>query len=516
MLQHLWDFFNKKQEELPILIQAPTEPLNLPEPLVPAGETPKPKTTPRPRKPKEEIVLTIKEELQELTLPDIIKSEVNFLVFPFFALTPYGLKKKTKTEYKEIIERDGKRLEVLWQVTSNSEYGYPGPFDREVHKVVEVIISEILREKGVVENPLSLGSLNSVCKRMWSKDASGKEYKLIKEAFKRMVMTGINSEGTFYHKGKKQWMSQTFHLYDTFIAKGEELKGGIIADTNYLYLNDLYLQSINSYYIKPLNYKYLQTLKTNIASRLYEIVGVRFYGLKDSPYAKYDYHELCQLLPLEPQNELWKAKSIFKKPHQELITTGFLEKAEWPPRKTKTEWFIKYFPGPRAIEEIQQYQNQTKAALEQLPPVFEEKPTIRAIQEASLPDPQQKILNQLIDFGITEKVARELTQDLEPKYIQEWLGVIPYVQNIDNKQAYLVKALKEKWIIPDNLKQAKKSAIQKQLRDNCSLCEGTGFIEIQDKDHRAMIPCPHNETKLKKHGLTYNPDFNRWIKSQEV
>lgn len=514
MLQHLWDFFNKKQEELPILLQAPTEPLNLPEPPVPVGETPKPPKTPRPRKPKEEIVLTIKEEPQELILPDIIKSEVNFLVFPFFALDK-GKIKRTEVEYKDSIERDGKKLDILWNVSSNPKYGYPGPFDREVHRAVEQIITETLQEKRIVENPIPLGSLRHICKRMDVAEKGG-NLKEIKQAFEKIVATTIKSEGTFYDKRKKQWLSETYHLYIRFIEKGKELEDGRIADTNYLFLDPFYIQSLNSFYIKPLDLKYLKILKTNIASRLYEIVGVRFYGLKDSPYAKYDYHELCQLLPLEPQNELWKAKSVFKKPHQELITTGFFEKVEWPPRKTKTEWFIKYFPGPRAIEEIQQYQKQTKATLEQLPPVFEEKPTIRTIQGPLLSDPQQKILNQLIDFGITEKVARELVKSLEPKYIQEWLGVIPYVPNIDNKQAYLVKALKEKWIIPDNLKQAKKSATQKQLKENCALCEATGFIEIQDKDHRAMMPCPHNEARLKKHGFTYNPNFNRWIKSQEA
>jgi len=106
-----------------------------------------------------------KEKDRYLVLPEIINSEVNLLVFPFFALTRSDLKRKIKTEYKDIIERDGKKLQIIWKVTSNSEYGYPGLFDREVHKVIEQIITRLLKEKGKIENPIPLGSLYNICKK---------------------------------------------------------------------------------------------------------------------------------------------------------------------------------------------------------------------------------------------------------------------------------------------------------------------------------------------------------------
>jgi len=139
--------------------------------------------TKKPKNSKKETSLVLSSETQELTLPELIKSEVNFLIFPFFALTPYGLNKKTKIEYRETIIRDGKKLDIFWQVSSNQEFGYPGPFDREVHKAIETIISEILQENGMANNPIPLGSLSSVCKRMGLEKWGGKEYKLIKQAF---------------------------------------------------------------------------------------------------------------------------------------------------------------------------------------------------------------------------------------------------------------------------------------------------------------------------------------------
>lgn len=69
-----------------------------------------------------------------LTSDDIVRSEVNFLVLPFFALWDKDVKRRTKTEYKAVIKRGRQKLEVSWIVLSQPEFGYPGPFDKKVHK----------------------------------------------------------------------------------------------------------------------------------------------------------------------------------------------------------------------------------------------------------------------------------------------------------------------------------------------------------------------------------------------
>lgn len=79
----------------------------------------------------------IVKERKEIDLPEVINSEVNLLVFPFFALSTKGLRKKTKTIYQEIIKKEEQKIKILWKVTPNLEYGYPGLFDWEVYKVIE-------------------------------------------------------------------------------------------------------------------------------------------------------------------------------------------------------------------------------------------------------------------------------------------------------------------------------------------------------------------------------------------
>ena len=75
--------------------------------------------------------------------PDIIRSEVNFLALPFFALSRRDTHGRMKTEYHTTVQRGDERLEVSWKVLAHQEYGYPGPFDREVHKAIEHMVSEM-------------------------------------------------------------------------------------------------------------------------------------------------------------------------------------------------------------------------------------------------------------------------------------------------------------------------------------------------------------------------------------
>jgi len=295
---------------------------------------------------------SLQEKDQELLIPEFIKAEVNFLMFPFFALSKKGLRQKIQTEYRDIIRKDNQRLEISWQVTANVKYGYPSPFDREVHKVIEQIIDRILSKRGQATNPLCLGSLYGLCKKMGIAD-SGKNKKTIKESLMRIVSTTVTSEGAFFSKKVKRRISDTFHLYDRVVFKDEELPDGNMADTNYLFLGSWYLQSINSFYVKPLDYKYLQSLKSKIASRLYEILGVRFYGLKNKrqSYVWFYYQKLCQLLPITIQKHFSHARTYLEPAHNELIKTGFLAKVRWG--EDKGSWLICYYPGRRAKKEIQ-------------------------------------------------------------------------------------------------------------------------------------------------------------------
>ncbi|RXG64483.1 hypothetical protein ES695_12360, partial [Candidatus Atribacteria bacterium 1244-E10-H5-B2] len=379
----------------------------------------------------------------EIILSKIIKPELNLLELPFFALNRKNLSKKLKTEYRSIRKRGDHREEVSWSVLANSEYGYPGPFDREVHKAVEQIISEILKEEGEIKNPIPF-SIYNLCNRMGITSAGGDNYQRIKKALERIQMTGIKSEGAFYHKGKKKWISSVFGLYDGVIFKGEQIEGDIIAETNLLYLGDIYLQSLNSHHIKSLDYTYWQSLKSKIASRLYEILGIKFYGArnKKEEFIRYKYSTLCQLLPVIPYRYIFSAKRQLNSGNDELKDSGFISKYAWSENGKGKNWIIYYWPGERAKEEIR-------------------KAKMRIVDFQTgeyLPGPKRELgnfsqeQNDLIDKLVESNVSRITAEGLIIKYdqqlIEKWVGAINY-SNADDKAAYLVKAIRENWQVPE-------------------------------------------------------------------
>ena len=279
--------------------------------------------------------------------PRLVRSEVNFLVYPFFCLDNRWHQDRLEIKYHRTLDRGEGREEVSWQVHAHPEYGFPGPFDWELHKAIE----EIINERGFpVRNPVPF-SLRGLCRRMGI-TCSGKTAGEIKAAFQRICHTAVESKRTFYSKPKKRWIEDNFQLYDQVVYRGEEMpEGSAVADTNYLYLGSWYLENMNALYVTLLDYRYRRSLSEAIARRLYEILGVKFYGLQNKgvPSLRYAYTTLCGLLPVRCRPYLSLAHQQLDSAHQELIETGFLERVEWQEVGGESgEWRFHYWPGQRA------------------------------------------------------------------------------------------------------------------------------------------------------------------------
>jgi hypothetical protein len=427
-----------------------------------------------------------------------IRSEVNFLTLPFFALSRKDAQKRMTTEYHTMVNRGEGRLDVAWIVSANPRYGYPRPFDRQVHKAIEEIISEL---KLPVENPIPLGSLYRIAQLLSLRD-SGQVYRDIKAAIQRIVTTSVESKGIFYDKGKRRWQEATFHLYDMVVFTGENLPNGEIADTNYLFLGNWYLDNINARYVKPLDYTYYRSLKDGIASRLYELLGVKFYGIGHHPYIRYRYSTLCQLLPTTRYQYFAQAKRQIDSAHQELTRTGFLVKVEWQTAQEENhDWYLHYYPGTRAKEEIKQFSKQGA-----LPPPDD----LELGQSTATSTPQQAdednavddVANALQNFGISKNQALKLAKERPQEYILEKLELVQWF--IDTKSPLVAKnpagfarrAIEEDYPSPPQYKNKKQLAFEaeqkeqeEQLRLNCTLCEGTGYCKVAED---RMAQCLHN------------------------
>jgi hypothetical protein len=433
---------------------------------------------------REEEVLVIEEDV--LT-PDVVRSEVNFLAFPFFALWDKDVKKRTKVEYKAVIKREGQRLEILWMVSSNSEFGYPGPFDKNVHKAIEQIINELPRP---IQNPIPLGAFCNLCQRMGFNTFGGWQYEKIKKALERIIATTVKSKGAFYSKEKRKWIEDTFHLYERLVSKGEELANGEIADTNYLYLNSWYLDNVNANYVKPLDWKYYNSLKTPLAQRLYELLSIKFYGviMRRGLKLSYRYSTLCGLLPVRRQKYLSDAKKLLDPAHEKLKETGFLADYKWGETspQSKRDWLIIYYPGRRAREEIKEAITGFKSPqleVEYLPafpseagkpepePELEEEleplplSSEPAKEQKELTEEQVELVEKLVQLNVTKSVAYDLVRHFDNQFIRKWTEAIHYADARD-KAAYLVDAVRGDWLLPEKWlkikeQEAKKAEMEK-------------------------------------------------------
>jgi Replication initiator protein A/DnaA N-terminal domain len=400
---------------------------------------------PTPATPTKQV--TVMDRMGTDLLPkEEIRSEVNFLTLPFFKLSRHD--KRLRTEYYAIETRGDTKLEVYWKVAAHQDYGYPGVFDRKVHKAIEQIIGNLLHP---IQNPIRLGSLLNLAKLIGmplsSKGTlSGKSYKEIQDSLTRMVATTIHSEGAFYDKSKERGIKDVFHLYDRVVWIGQKLPSGEIADTNYLFLGSWYLDNINNRYVKPLDYTYYRSLKDGIASRLYELLGVKFKG---NLFINYSYSKLCQLLPVPRYQYFAQAKRQLEQAHQELTRTGFFDNVEWVKVNDPHDWLINYYAGTRAKEEIQRWSRQGV-----LPPPDDlqlEQPT-----PTSTPQQVDDDINDLVvalqNFGISKKTAKRLAKNHSEQDVFDKLELVQWLIDTKsplvskNPQGFLVRALDEGYL----------------------------------------------------------------------
>jgi len=395
------------------------------------------------------------------TLPTaIIKTDTNLARLPFFALSRKGLKNKKKAEYKYAEEREGRRVELLWQVTANAEYGYPGPFDKKVHKAIEYLIYK----QGLPVGEYIKFSFYEICKLMGIAN-SGKNRKMIRDALMRTSTATIRSQGSFcfLDNGRRKGIERIFGLYDVVFINETLPDSKKPADTNYIFLGKWYRASLNSFYVKPFDYVYYRSLRSDLAGRLYEFLSVQFYALKGRPY-QVSYKKLCQLLPIEPQEHFSNAKQNLDPAHAELIRTGFLDGVEWD----KQEWTITYYAGERAKKELKRGRE-----LEDKQPELQlEAPNLEPEEkkEEVKAEKEQKgtpLIQKLVKRGITEKIAEELVKKHPPEKINLYWQHYTFQKKKGKAQdtGYFIKSLEENWGLSEEFLEQKKQQIRKKAEE---------------------------------------------------
>jgi hypothetical protein len=277
------------------------------------------------------------------------------------------------------------------------------------------------------------------------------------------------------------------------VFAGEVLPNGETAETNYLFLSSWYLENVNSRHVKPLDYTYYRSLRSRVAGRLYELLGVKFYGMGSHPYIRYRYSTLCQLLPLVRQRKASNAKQNLQRAHQELTRSAFLSKVEWSIVAGEAkDWYVTYWPGPRAREEIRRLPRQQPLQVQPAGDTNEEmvqslsdqlaedqppepdvtrpgkQPRIRlpkekpAIQQAE--EERDGVRHALEAFGVSKGAAKKLAQSCPEAHILDKLELAQWLVSTGsplvakNPAGWLRRAIEEDYAPPKNYQSSQQQA----------------------------------------------------------
>jgi len=412
-----------------------------------------------------------KKEKKELLLPKVLRTEFNFLKYPFFDLSTTS--KRDILEIRENIQSQDGKADIFWKVSRPLENSFPGAFDKKLHRAIEHIVNRLPRP---VSNPIRLGSLRDLCQLM-NINKSGKNINAIKSSLERMVTTDIKARGTFYLKNSKKFVDDVFHLYERVVWTGEELPDGKSADAVYLMLGSFYLQNINANYVVPLDWEYYSSLQTNIASRMYEFLGLSFYAAleKNQPFVQIKYSRLCDYLPLTRQTKRMRATDQLSEAHKVLTETKyFARKPKWVNSEEPDDWVIRYWIGERAKNEWQDKKQYRRAEIAEGEPY--------SLIELSVEEPpkeveQHELVTEMIKRGVTAYTAKRLFSKY-PDRIQQQLNHFNFLQKQHperlgkNPAGFLRKSIEDNYSPPVDYvspeqqeQQAKRKAEQQRQRE---------------------------------------------------
>jgi len=386
---------------------------------------------------------------------NVLRSEFNFLKYPFFDISSKS-KKKDQIEIKIYEKTDKGIIEILWKVSRHINSDIPSSFARRIHKkIVEEILNNI---KKPVPRLIRVGSLRQICTKMG------------------IAISGKNTSG-------------------------EKLPDGKEAETVYILLSDYYVQNFNNNFVVPLDYNYYQSIKGDLASRMYEILSLSFYPALERKelYIQKNYSELCDYFPFTRQDKKWKAKKQLRSAHNQHLSSGFLKSdPEWQNIGKKDDWLIRYYIGPKAENWYHSMKN-GKRPLD----IIEQSEDIKRIEDRT----NETLLNKLLSLKIPQKKAEYLIKNYDN--IENWLDALNLIKP-KNNAGFLVKALEEKWELPEELRKKKAGKDRKEKKKLMSQYYENIFKQVDE--HLCRMDKSLVQEELKQHKEIF---LNKYPKYRE-
>jgi hypothetical protein len=286
-------------------------------------------------------------------LSDYIRSEQFLEVSGFFTPSSKRIEHIYSKEKKlrEYTDAQGKRKILKTKISANHDLGLPVTSDLDYYRAFLKICDELVDRNGRFPRmPIAVPTTKLM--RYAGKQKAKQQRQEVWQWFKRMTLTGI--EGAIYRAKKKDYDDGFVGtVFSQVIMRGESMRNGQPADTNYVWLAPWFLSNYYYRYTRPLDFAFYKRLRKPIAKSLYTLLENGWYASEGKPYAK-SYRALCEEFLLTHHRHISYVKQQLDPSHKELQNLGFLEK--WTYHKTTKgdDYIISYHPGEKFFADQQE------------------------------------------------------------------------------------------------------------------------------------------------------------------
>jgi replication initiator protein A len=438
---------------------------------------------------------------------DLVRVEKSLHSLGFFAST--ANKGISRTVVQVFRRPDGQKIQAKAVIEGIPSLGLPTTADRDKYMAFMKIALDQREFQGQLTNPVCFSGADMI--KLLRLRKGGFHYDEINDWCKRMVATTIMSEASIFLADRRQYATDTFHVFDRVVLLGEELNDGSRSEFYRVHLSHWQLTNLNQGYLLPLDFNAYLKLKRDIAKALFGHLSVWFYASRGQVIEK-RYPELCQLLNVHAYPHLSKARSVLEPSLMELVDIGYLSSWELTRTARGADFKLTLAPGSRLL------------SLPNFSSVVS--PEARTALEARLPS----WVSELVARGVAERKARQLALDITDD--QPVVDQIEYADHliqqdrrgrgkISNPAGFFIWAIENNLSVPPTFETSRKRCLREaqeqtdneqrlkmmQLEDEYDeFCEH----EIQKK-LESDYPSDRLETALREHLKTIKREQSEWF-----
>lgn len=340
----------------------------------------------------------------------LVPAEGNFEEHPYFRVGDRNAGTGILQYRNELRTNEGNVLQQSWTVRAVHGRGLPGRFDQDVY----VALLQMIDQRGLPEDGWIGFSLYELVELM-GRSHSGRDYQQVRESLKRLATTSIESENAFYHRGKKEYLTDTFSLLNEVKLAEYEGPRGERGDRNRVHLSKFFVESYKANYLKNIDARLYWSLSSPIAKRLYRLIDKKRAG---KGVWEVELFSLRDRIPLSSYKYVSKIKEKLAPAHRELVEKHFLEDVNY--RKAEDAEFAAYrITGS--------YKSRRTVTLE--------------------PRTEDEIfcVHRLKAEGMEADTAERLVASYGRDRVMQYVEALPYRKNLRNPAGWLRKAIEENY-----------------------------------------------------------------------